>query len=282
MIDRQQIGSRISALRKKAGLSQAELADKLGISPQAVSKWESGKNLPDIDAFCELSLLFNMSIDSIVKRELISCHSDKKQNLSANEKTIIDKDFLLKWYGDCYDKNAGPWNLGIKNKYLEYMLAKFFEENFTVNEGNDICNVGIGSGHWDRYLSYKLNSGTLTSIDIDEDCCRTLKDGLVNERNPNAVEVIHSDVMLVEGFENKFDIVTVVGSTRLESGLYDILLGKAMSFIKEGGSMFYHTLDREENMSDFLKLCNAYRLTVENYICDNNYGFKAQYWKVTK
>ena len=199
-----------------------------------------------------------------------------------SENGHIDKDFLLKWYGECYDKDAGPWNLGVRNKYLEYMLAKFFEENFIVEEGADICNVGIGAGCWDRYLSYKLNGGSLTSIDIDEDCCRTLKDGLVNEHNPNSVEVIHSDVMLVEGCENKFDIVTVVGSTRLESGLYEILLGKAISFIKKGGSMYYQTLDRDEKMSDFLKLCNEYDLTVENYICDNSYGFKAQYWKVSK
>ena len=282
MIDRQKTGLRISALRKKEGLSQAELAEKLGISPQAVSKWESGKNLPDIDAFCELSLLFNMSIDTIVKRELISCCSDKKQNLAADTKAIIDKEFLLRSYGDCYDKDAGPWNLGVKCKYLEYMITKFFEENFTVEEGTDICNIGIGSGYWDRYLSYKLKGGSLTSIDIDEECCRSLKGGLINEHNPNSVEVIHSDVMLVEGYENIFDIVTVVGSTRLESGLYDILLEKAMSFVKAGGALYYQSLDREENMSSFLRLCNEHNLTVENYICDDSYGFKAQYWKVTK
>lgn len=42
MIDREQIGIRIAALRKKAGWSQQTLAEKLGVSPQAVSKWESG------------------------------------------------------------------------------------------------------------------------------------------------------------------------------------------------------------------------------------------------
>lgn len=282
MIDRQKIGLKISSLRKKAGLSQAELAEKLNVSPQAVSKWESGKNLPDIDTFCELSFLFNTSIDTIVKRELISCHSDKKQSPSADTKAIVDKDYLLKSYGDCYDNDAGPWNLGVKNKYLEYMIASFFEENFEVAEGADICNVGIGAGYWDRYLSYQLKGGSLTSIDIDGDCCRSLKEGLINEHNPNSVEVIHSDVMLVEGFENKFDIVTVVGSTRLESGLYDLLLSKAMSFVKKGGAMYYQTLDNDENMSSFLKLCNEHNFTVENYICDDSYGSKAQYWKVTK
>ena len=51
MIDREQIGIRIAALRKKAGLSQQSLAEKLGVSAQAVSKWEGGRNLPNIDMF---------------------------------------------------------------------------------------------------------------------------------------------------------------------------------------------------------------------------------------
>lgn len=88
MVDRQQIGLRISVLRKKAGLSQAELAEKLSVSPQAVSKWESGKNLPDIDAFCELAWLFNTTLDSIVNSELLFDRSGEKQGLPANVKAI--------------------------------------------------------------------------------------------------------------------------------------------------------------------------------------------------
>lgn len=41
----------------------------------------------------------------------------------------MDQDFLLRVYGQCYDAEAGPWNLSLENKYLEYMFAKFFEEN---------------------------------------------------------------------------------------------------------------------------------------------------------
>lgn len=80
MIDRKQIGFRISVLRKKAGLSQAELADKLSISAQAVSKWENGKNLPDIDLFCELAWLFNTTVDQLIRSELFfGEHLEKKR-----------------------------------------------------------------------------------------------------------------------------------------------------------------------------------------------------------
>lgn len=111
----------------------------------------------------------------------------------------MDKDFLLKAYGECCGPDAGPWNLGVKSKYLEFMLTKFFEENFDIKQGYDICNIGIGAGYWDRYLSYKLIDGTLTSIDIDEECCHQLKEGLINECNPNTVKIINSDVTKLDG-----------------------------------------------------------------------------------
>ncbi|MBT3320601.1 MAG: helix-turn-helix domain-containing protein [Clostridia bacterium] len=60
------IGNRILTLRKKYNLTQDQLAKKLGISFQAVSKWETGSAYPDIEYFPVLSEIFNVSIDYIV------------------------------------------------------------------------------------------------------------------------------------------------------------------------------------------------------------------------
>ena len=57
-------------LRKKNGLSQEELADKVGVSRQAVSKWESAQSIPDIDKIIMLSGLFGVSTDFLLKDEL--------------------------------------------------------------------------------------------------------------------------------------------------------------------------------------------------------------------
>lgn len=194
----------------------------------------------------------------------------------------MDKDFLLETYGACYGAEAGPWNLSLQNKYLEYMFAKFFEENFPVLQGSDLCNIGIGAGYWDRYLSYRLNGGTLTSIDRLEVCCRQLEACLENERNPNPVRVIHSDVMLLDGLAGRFDIVTMVGSTRLESGLREAVLAKAVSLLKPGGSLYYQTLDKEETKDWVTDFCERSTAAVEAYLLDTQYGFRAQYWKLTK
>lgn len=194
----------------------------------------------------------------------------------------MDQDFLLNAYGQCYGPEAGPWNLSLQNKYLEYMLARFFEENFPVPPGGAVCNIGIGAGYWDRYLSYRLNGGTLTSIDRLEVCCRQLEAGLANEGNPNPVRVVHGDVMALEGLEDRFDIVTLVGSTRLESGLGEELLEKALSLLRPGGSLYYQTLDGEETEDWVRAFCEKRPAAAQAYLLDSAYGFKARYWKLKK
>lgn len=193
-----------------------------------------------------------------------------------------DKEFLLQSYGEEYGPDAGPWNTSVKSKYLEYKIAAFFEENFEICESAAICNIGIGLGSWDRYLSYKLNGGKLVSIDIDEECCRQLELRLINEKNPNAVNVINSDVLLVDGLDNTFDIVTMVGSTRFESGLFEQILNKAIRLVKPGGAFYYQTLDKDEEKEYFEEICQANNMKIENYLLDTQYGFKAQYFKVVK
>ena len=195
---------------------------------------------------------------------------------------MIDKDFLLEVYGECYGPEAGPWNLSLTNKYLEYMITKFFEENFEIERDTNICNIGIGAGYWDRYLSFKVNGGKLTSIDIDEECCKQLRECLANEKNTNPVEIIQSDVTLVTDMNNCFDLITMIGSTRIESGLYEQIIVKAFDMLKTAGTLYYQTLDRNETKEDFQKICYEYGIKIEKYYFDEHYGYKAQYWKVTK
>lgn len=66
MIDMKQIGLNICRLRKAAGMTQTELADKMEISFQAVSNWERGLSMPDISRLNELSQLFGVSVDEIL------------------------------------------------------------------------------------------------------------------------------------------------------------------------------------------------------------------------
>ena len=61
------LGERIAYYRGALGLSQGELAEKLGVSRQAVSKWETDAGLPDLDRLITLSGLYNITLDELVK-----------------------------------------------------------------------------------------------------------------------------------------------------------------------------------------------------------------------
>lgn len=64
------LADKIMELRKKSGWSQEELADKLGVSRQAVSKWEGASSIPDLERIIAMSRLFGVSTDYLLKEEL--------------------------------------------------------------------------------------------------------------------------------------------------------------------------------------------------------------------
>ena len=61
------IGKRIALLRKEKGLTQEELATHMGVSPQAVSKWENDQTCPDISALPKLARLLGVSVDELLE-----------------------------------------------------------------------------------------------------------------------------------------------------------------------------------------------------------------------
>lgn len=60
------IAERLQALRKKAGYSQEQVAEMLGLSRQAISKWESGQGKPEIDNVIKLTEIYHVSADYIL------------------------------------------------------------------------------------------------------------------------------------------------------------------------------------------------------------------------
>ena len=69
MFDMQNVGRKISSLRKEKNMTQMELADKMGISFQSVSNWERGNTMPDISKLPELAELFGVTVDELLGKE---------------------------------------------------------------------------------------------------------------------------------------------------------------------------------------------------------------------
>ena len=75
------MGKNIAEFRKRKGFTQEELGQKLGVTNQAVSKWEAGKCCPDIELLPELSHLFGVTIDELLVGERpVKAQSTDKAN----------------------------------------------------------------------------------------------------------------------------------------------------------------------------------------------------------
>ena len=77
------LAEKITDLRKKAGWSQEELAEQLGVSRQSVSKWEGGQSLPDMDRIVRMSTVFGVSTDYLLKDEISEL--DEKPQIQTEE-----------------------------------------------------------------------------------------------------------------------------------------------------------------------------------------------------
>ena len=73
-------GEIIKKLRKQHHLTQKEFADKLGVTYQAVSKWENGKNMPDITLLKEISNIFNIDIEELLTGKKVIENKKRKKN----------------------------------------------------------------------------------------------------------------------------------------------------------------------------------------------------------
>lgn len=101
-------GKKLKQLRKQRGMSQEQLAAQIMVSRQAISKWETGESMPDTDNILQLSELFGVSIDYLLKN-------------NANEET----DSKL-------SKKGASTRISIISKIKPYKMSSFYK--FTISQ----------------------------------------------------------------------------------------------------------------------------------------------------
>ncbi len=127
-------GARIKALRSRKGLSQEELAGRLGVSPQSVSKWEHGRNAPELSVLLPLARLLGVTADELLedpaaRRELWekrwkAAFSEGKhaEALAAAEEALAampeDREFRFRQANGEYQTAALTADEGERNKLL--------------------------------------------------------------------------------------------------------------------------------------------------------------------
>ena len=101
---------KLRKIRKENNLTQEELAEKLNVSRQAITKWESGVGIPDIENLKQISNMFNISIDELVKE-------DKEIILEVKKQYTISKELEID-----------------HTKHFDINISKIFELNIKPND----------------------------------------------------------------------------------------------------------------------------------------------------
>ena len=132
----------IYELRTKKGLSQEELAEKLFVTRQAVSRWENGETVPNIDALKLLSKLFDVSINTLLgsPRALV-CQCCGMSLDDCNTSREVDGNFNEKYCTWCY--SDGEYTLDIWKRYAEIGGKEKFEEikSQLIQEFNTLLHI---------------------------------------------------------------------------------------------------------------------------------------------
>lgn len=150
------IGHFISEQRKSKGWTQSQLAEKLGITDKAISKWETGRSMPDLSLFVPLCTLLGITLNELFAGERIS-----EQNLKEKADEVL-MEVITSWLGqdkwESKEDNVAPNVLEVQN------VSKIYEaENISVLAVNDVTFqiphgyfVGIKKIHL-QFLTCKYN-----------------------------------------------------------------------------------------------------------------------------
>ena len=126
-MDQIKIGRFIAECRKKVNLTQMQLAEKLGITDKAISKWERGKAMPDTSIMLELCDVLGITVNELISGERIDMENKNKQN----------EQLLLDMAKELEKKNKTIWSSmwAIMIVSMTALIAGLFIVAFLIPEG---------------------------------------------------------------------------------------------------------------------------------------------------
>lgn len=126
-------------LRNKAGLSQEELAEKVYVTRQAASRWETGETLPNTETLKQLSRLYNVSINTLLgsPRKLICqcCGMPLEDEIMSKEKDGSINEDYCKW---CY--KDGNFTYNDMESLISFCENTMSNETFSKQQVRDYMN----------------------------------------------------------------------------------------------------------------------------------------------
>jgi transcriptional regulator with XRE-family HTH domain len=133
-----EIGIKIQEHREKNRLSQEELADKIGVSRQSVSKWELGQALPEIDKIVALSKLFEITTDELLLTDEGECQSCAMPFKYGKHGTNADGTVNSDYCEHCFEKGKFKYPNatmdGVIDVRIQYIVPHVYPDHETARK----------------------------------------------------------------------------------------------------------------------------------------------------
>ena len=246
MYEQDVLAANIKKYRIKTGYTQAELADKLFVSTQAISKWERGQSLPDLSNLCTLSDIFKISVDKLIgnvkeksdqkvfvgidgggtKTEFLLFSEDghilyrevfgaSNPNVTGGEKCLevlkSGIDTMLGIHSEVDGVFCGI--AGCSSADNKKLIYDFFKKTFPalkVNINSDIVNVMCSVPELDECIAAICGTGFSVFANVNDDIHRIGGWGYLLGKNGSGFDIGRDALSAVLAYEDGFGEKTII------------------------------------------------------------------------
>jgi 2-polyprenyl-3-methyl-5-hydroxy-6-metoxy-1,4-benzoquinol methylase len=223
------VGYYLSNLRKANGMTQDDLATFLTISRQAVSKWETGTSVPDLDMLLKLSELYSVTINDILKANDNTQDSKYESSVKSNK--------------NAWDAKASLWNdfIDVSFDVFEYADKKYENENdlklLGDVKGKRVLELGCG-GAFNGIVLAK-HGAIVSGLDLSEEQLIQAKN---NAKNQGVlIDLFQGNMENLSCFKsNSFDIVISIMAMMYVEDMHQVF-NEVKRVLKPNGIFLYST-----------------------------------------